>query len=82
MSKILDSRSQMVGEWGQLLGISRGITRGRSVGKEIAQLWESGVLGVVHNIAELFTKLSTGFSTAIAEIYSTIHRLYYYNYFN
>lgn len=56
-------------------------TTGRSKGKEFGQLWESGELRVVHKTSELFTKLSTEFSTAIAEGYSTIHRLYYYNYF-
>jgi hypothetical protein len=57
------------------------ITRGRSMGKEITQLWESGELRVVHKTSELFTKLSTQFSTLLAESCSTIHRLYYYNYF-
>lgn len=53
-----------------------------STGKEFTQLWESGVLRVVHIVSKLFTKLSTEFSTALAESCSTIHRLYYYNYFN
>ena len=62
--------------------ISVGKTRGRRAGKEFVRLGESGVLRVVHKIMELYTKLSTEFSTAVAESCSTIHQLYYYYYFN
>lgn len=47
------------------------------VGKNLARLGKSGVLGVVHNSSELSTKLSTGFSTGGADIYPRIHRPYY-----
>ena len=82
MSKILVIRFQILGEGWQKLGINLGITRWISMGKEFTQLGESGVLRVVHIVSKLFTKLSTEFSTAVVENCSTIHRLYYYNYFN
>ncbi len=81
MRKILDFRYQILEGERQPLGITAGTTEGINMGKQIIQLWESGVIRVVHIIAELYTKLSTKFSTAIAEFCSTIHRLYYYNYF-
>jgi len=65
----------------KFMWIRRWRSGGRSAGKEFVQLWESVIPRVVHNVRELFTKLSTRFSTVIAESYSTIHRLYYYNYF-
>lgn len=55
---------------------------GKSAGKEKIKLGKSGVVGVVHYIGELSTKLSTKFSTRPAENCPTIHRLYYYYYFN
>ncbi|MFZ2199736.1 MAG: hypothetical protein WAV40_03030 [Microgenomates group bacterium] len=47
----------------------------------LAVLPQRGTTRVVHIMHELFTKLSTGFCTAIKDIYPRIHRLYYYNYF-
>ena len=67
MSKILVIRFQILGEGWQKLGINLGITRWISMGKEFTQLGESGVLRVVHIVSKLFTKLSTRFSTAVAE---------------
>jgi hypothetical protein len=61
--------------------ISVGKSLGITTGKDFRELGISGLILVVHNIWRLSTKLSTGFSTRIAESCSTIHRLYYYNYF-
>jgi hypothetical protein len=59
-----------------------GKSGGTTTGKDFARLGISGALLVVHKFGELSTKLSTRFSTRLAESYATIHRLYYYNYFN
>ena len=61
---------------------SLGTSPWRSLVKLFSQLGKSGVLLVVHIFGKLSTKLSTRFSTRLAESYATIHRLYYYNYFN
>lgn len=57
----------------QIVGIREWIR----VGKIFGWLGKSGVLSVVHNLSELSTKLSTGFSTGGADIYPQIHRPYY-----
>jgi hypothetical protein len=55
-----------------------GIRRWRSAGEVFGKVGKSGKKRVVPNKGELSTKLSTAFSPRVAEIYPTIHRLYYY----
>lgn len=54
---------------------------GEVMGNSRRVFMQWGITRVVHIRGELFTKLSTGFYTAIKDIYPRIHRLYYYNYF-
>lgn len=58
----------------QLVGTRLGITEG----KVFARVGKSGKTRVVPIAGEFSTKLSTPFSTRLAENYPTIHRLYYY----
>lgn len=64
----------LVYSYKQLVGKRLGITT-EEVSRRIIK-WGKSI--VVPNYNELSTKLSPPFSTRFAEIYPTIHRLYYY----